>query len=457
MTALIEVETEDFARAARSVYSDVADPLVNVTTRLVGRLRDGAAMAGSDPGGRDWAAAYDRSAAATLGATQDVLNGCYRLSAMFAQTARNYEAADVASTAGVRHAIAAVTARLPDDTAVGLATEVPSAAGGSSSPPGPWGLIADLVGRVWPNGHQDRLRAAARAWRSSADDLWLRSEYVAVAVVPAMGDKLPEFDDMSTVCDAMYLRLRDVANAHHALADACDQLADHLDEVHSAVEAELNSLIEWTAGIELTGALLSVVTLGMAEAPTQAVEGARIARTAARVGALIERFAALASTAARTVAAVVDRVSVVSARVRTVLDVRLSAATVTLAVRVRAVRLSGELGAIGRISGAGSFPDLIAPRLALERKFKHARDFGVTARRGREGFEEFEGALRSFLNKPMVTRIHGVYRGQEVILSYERESMLVVVQTPAGEFISGWRMTPVQFQYVTQRGVLGSD
>lgn len=351
MSTLIALETEDFARAARSVYSDVADPLTAAMARITARLDDCAAMAGTDPGGRHWAGAYDRSAAATLMATQDVLNGCYRLSALFAQTARNYEAAELASTAGGRHSGAAVTIQLPDETVVSLVTSLPTAAAGAAPPPGAWGLIANLVGRVWPNGHQDRLRAAARAWRSSGDDLWLRSEYVAVAVVPALGDHLPELPDMSTVCDAMYMHLRDVAAAHRALADACAQLAGHLDEMHAAVENELISLVEWTAGVEFTGALLSVVTLGAAEAPTQAVEGARIARTAARVGAIIDRFVALAGTAAATAGAVLDRVAVVSARVRALLNVQLSAATVTWAERLRTVHISGELGAIGRLSG----------------------------------------------------------------------------------------------------------
>lgn len=358
MSTLIALETEDFARAARSVYSDVADPLTAAMARITARLDDCAAMAGTDPGGRHWAGAYDRSAAATLMATQDVLNGCYRLSALFAQTARNYEAAELASTAGGHHSGAAVTIQLPDETVVSLVTSLPTAAAGAAPPPGAWGLIANLMGRVWPNGHQDRLRAAARAWRSSGDDLWLRSEYVAVAVVPALGDHLPELPDMSTVCDAMYMHLRDVAAAHRALADACAQLAGHLDEMHAAVENELISLVEWTAGVEFTGALLSVVTLGAAEAPTQAVEGARIARTAARVGAIIDRFVALAGTAAATAGAVLDRVAVVSARVRALLNVQLSAATVTWAERLRTVHISGELGAIGRLSGDAERPTL---------------------------------------------------------------------------------------------------
>jgi hypothetical protein len=456
--SLLELETEDFASASRSIYSDVGDPLTTAAVRVITRLQDCGAMAGSDPAGRDWAAAYDRAAATTLGATQDVINGCFKLSAMFAQTARNYEAADAASTVRARQAIEATTARLPDNCVLGLATQIPTASGGSGGGPSHWGLIADLVGHVWPNGHQDRLRAAADAWTASADDLWQRSEYVAVAAVPAMGHQLPEFDDMSTVCNAMYMHVREVAGAHRSLAEACNQLAHHLDEVHAAVEEELWSLIEWTAAIEATGALASVLTLGAAEVPTQAVEAARIAKTAARVGELIQRFMSLARSAAQTISAVVERAGAVAARMRAVLNVKLSEASVTAAGRFRAVRLTKDQGALGRITSSGQpLPRFVASKAQLESKFKHAPDFGVAEARGRRGFDAFEKAVSDFVARPTTVRVLGTYRGDRVILSYDRESRLVVVQTPAGEFISGWRMRPAQLRYVVREGSLGGD
>ena len=47
------------------------------------------------------------------------------------------------------------------------------------------------------------------------------------------------------------------------------------------------------------------------------------------------------------------------------------------------------------------------------------------------------------------------YRGNPAILNYNPETGLVVVQSPAGQFISGWRLTEVQIANVLQYGKLG--
>jgi hypothetical protein len=366
VTGLLDLETEDLAAASRSVYRDAGDPLADAAMRLTTRLRAGGAMAGSDPSGRAWAASYDRAAAASVAATEDAVNACYKLSTMFARTAQNYAAADAASTPG---GAGARPERLPPDSFVSIVFPLPSAAGGSGSTPMHWGLIDGLVGYVWPDGHQDRLRSAADAWRSCAEAMWAHSEYLAVAAVPALGHHLPESEDMSAVCAAMYEHVREVAHAQFAMASACDDLARHLDEMHSEVEHELWSLVAWTAAIETTGALVSVFTLGLAEAPTQAIEAARIARTAARVGELIQKFVALARAASESVAAVAERAATAASRLRLVLDARASEAGVMTARRLQAVRASGELGAAGRFSGeakrAVTFADKASARTGL--------------------------------------------------------------------------------------------
>ncbi|HEX3336727.1 MAG TPA: colicin D domain-containing protein [Jatrophihabitans sp.] len=461
MTGLLELETDDFADASRSLYWDVGDPLSDAASRLTSRLQESGGMAGTDPAGRDWAASYDGAAAAVIGATQDAVNACYKLAAMFAQTARNYAAADAASTAGGRHDATAATPSLPPDSTVSLPTRVPTAEGATGGPPAHWGLIGGLVGYVWPDGHQDRLRAAAGAWRSCGQTLWWRSEYVAVAAVPALGDRLPEFADMSAVCTSMYQHLREVAHAQLAMADACDELAQHLDEMHSEVEHELWSLVEWTAVIETTGAVASVFTVGLAEAPTQAVEAARIARTAAKVGELIQKFMVLARGAAQSIAATAQRASAAAGRLRAVLDTRLTAAPVQLAdrfpalarlqERVAAVRPNGDAGPVALPRFRTSLPQ-------VEKKFgKHSADFGVTAARGREGFEAFAQALRAFVGRTSVTRVRGYNRGREAVLSFDSSSRLIVIQHPDGSFWTCYRMTQAQLQRVVETGRIGLD
>jgi hypothetical protein len=459
-TALVVLETQDLAAAARTLRLWVGEPVESRVIALSRELEECAGMAGSDPGGTAWAASYDRAATVALQAAADSADAVDRLAQMFAQTARNYEAADAASTADERRLVEAATASLPRfGSSFGLPVCVPpSAAGGSGGGPPGWGLVSGLVGTVWPNGHQDRLRAAAAAWTASADALRRGADDTVSAARLAISDQLPEAADMWTVCHSLGDQLHSLADVHGKLGAACEALAHHLDEVHAAVEGELSSLLEWTGAIQAAGGLISVFTLGTAEAPTQAVEAARVGATASRVAQLIERFAGLARALAQSTAPITDRAMEVSARIRLFLDAKLTEAAVTVVQRYRMVRLSGDAGAIGRIGDeAEGFPSLHLTAEGLEGKFKHAAAFGVATPRGKQGFEDFRMALEDFVRRRSTVRIFGKLRGQRAILNYDVRSRLVLVQKPDGEFWTAWEMTPKQLWYVMERGVLGSD
>jgi hypothetical protein len=98
---------------------------------------------------------------------------------------------------------------------------------------------------------------------------------------------------------------------------------------------------------------------------------------------------------------------------------------------------------------------LTTTRSQIEKKFdKHAADFGITAPRGRAGFDEFEQALRSQIQDPATLHIDGTYRGEPAIINYNPNTGLAVIQKPSGEFVSGWRLSPEQASNVLQRGSL---
>ncbi len=107
------------------------------------------------------------------------------------------------------------------------------------------------------------------------------------------------------------------------------------------------------------------------------------------------------------------------------------------------------------VHNCGGLPDLSASRSQLEAKFKHAGDFGVTESRGAAGFKSYGQAVQDFVQDPATTRFMGTYRGNSAILNYNLVSRLVVIQSPAGDFISGWQMTADQLQNVMQNGSLG--
>jgi len=286
------VETDDFAAAAWALTADGGDPLGDALFTLHVSLSGCAGMAGSDPSGRGWAAGYDAAAGSALLGLRSLVNGCYRLSAMFAQTCRNYAAAEAASVPGA--GMPADVAVLPADCSVSWDVSVPSAAGASAGGPPGWSLIAGLVGRVWPGGHQDRLRAAAAAWRRAAGAVDRAGARIRDAPDVLAVDRLPEQADIESVCLAVSESAARLVTAMEQAARSCDQLATELDRVHSEVAHELVSLVEQSAVIEGVGAFLGALSFGAAEAPTQVVEGARLETIALRVAELIDAFAAAA-------------------------------------------------------------------------------------------------------------------------------------------------------------------
>ncbi|WP_375481770.1 hypothetical protein [uncultured Jatrophihabitans sp.] len=363
-------------------------------------------MAGDDPAGTQWAASYDRVAPSAIQAAEDVINACFRVSAMLGATARNYANAELASTPrghrGDPH-IAAAVATLPDDERIGLPTSIPSAsagAGGADLPFG-WHFIAHhLGGYVWPNGHQDRLRAAAAAWRASASAL---EGHVTAATFVDLGplvDRLPEGSDIATVCMALGDHLHDVATVHRGLARACSELAGHIDHAHSRIEAELRSLVEWTAGIEVAGAVASVFSFGTAEAPTQAGEAARIATTVARVVGILRDFVAAARVVLAEIAPLEGVVAGVRSAVAWLKELRIVEIEVAGVPGLRGYQVmriertgsetastaevaTGEEGAISKLASeantAGTGVAHWRDPATLGRHFRsHARDFGCS-------------------------------------------------------------------------------
>jgi hypothetical protein len=349
--ALIAVETEDFAAAVRTLDVELAEPLTRALNRLTNSLDASAAMAGDDAGGQDWAHSYDRATAGALNAGQAVANAVTGLAVMFVQTARNYAAADAASDAATRGRVDVALATVPCISDYQLPWCVPpSAAGGSGGPPHGWGFVEHLVGYVWPNGDPGRLWAAAGAWRGCAQVLSSGQCVVGAAVGRAVVDHIPEADDMTLVCSGLQSQLGEAAAPFDSMAAACDELARHIDDAHNAVEDELISLLEWSAGIEGVGALVSMFSFGAAEAPAQVVEAGRIAKTAANIAAIIERFLAAARALARSVLRLAEQADRLAAAQVGLIGLRLSDVVVTTVSTLPATIKMRELVALRRLA-----------------------------------------------------------------------------------------------------------
>jgi hypothetical protein len=90
----------------------------------------------------------------------------------------------------------------------------------------------------------------------------------------------------------------------------------------------------------------------------------------------------------------------------------------------------------------------------LQAKFKHAPDFGVTGNYSKAKAAEFSQAIHRHVNSPGVRSIQGTYHRQPVTHFLDPSSGLDVLVDSAGNFISGWRLSPAQLQNVLSHGGL---
>lgn len=323
----IDVEPDVFDAASKVFGTAVAVQLTKAVTGLVHGLGTTGEMAGNDPGGIKWASAYDQAASVTVAGMTDLANASYKLAAMLELTGFNHGMAEGASNPLSTTPTPADTTKYPAPSTLNGDYRPPSAKGGSGRPPDGWSLIQHLVGYVWPNGHQDKLRTAAQAWTAAANTLNGAAGEIPSAVHAVQSQKSPEVDDAVTVCQAMQQHVDDIAGTCRNLASASGAFADQIDKAHKEVEDELKSLLAWTVGIEAGGALLGAFTFGIGEGAAQIAEGTRVAATAGRVGTIIARLVEAATTAGESVGNLITKVVDVAQRLKAVLGTRLARTT----------------------------------------------------------------------------------------------------------------------------------
>ncbi|HEX8576646.1 MAG TPA: colicin D domain-containing protein [Flavobacterium sp.] len=90
----------------------------------------------------------------------------------------------------------------------------------------------------------------------------------------------------------------------------------------------------------------------------------------------------------------------------------------------------------------------------LQAKFKHASDFGVEGNYNKANLAKFDSAIDQHMNSADIRIINGTYRGQSVIHYLNPNNGLNVITTPSGQFLSGWKLNPLQLENVLNRGSL---
>jgi RHS repeat-associated protein len=114
------------------------------------------------------------------------------------------------------------------------------------------------------------------------------------------------------------------------------------------------------------------------------------------------------------------------------------------------------LGTASRVSNSANAFSKVAPATAkqLQKKFKHAEDFGVSGNYNTANAKKFNEAIQGHLNSSGVKEISGSYRGNPVTFHTNPNTGLTVIQNPNGSFLSGWKLNPQQLQHVLKDGKL---
>ncbi|WP_188543644.1 colicin D domain-containing protein [Rhodococcoides trifolii] len=393
-------------------------------------------MAGSYDEAEAWALSYDGRAVETVDTIRALAEALHHYGEVLIQLGFNHATADYDAARGLGPEVGEPPVKPPAPSSPGFVCWIPlpSAGGDGGLLDSGLGLV-ETIGITVPDGDTGRLDGAAQSWRAIASE-------PALSTLPSELSKLattfqditaPETEFIDNDLRTMQGTADDVLSALTELASSCDEHRQALDELRSRLLNELSGLAD-----ELLKELAITAALGVAASLVTFGIGA-VAATA-RAASVAARFAQ---------------------PLRRIIEVWKSAKNLGRGVgRERDLRRrQSELERIKEIGsrnvGAPVTVPLSTTRAQIEKKFKHADDFGVTEPRGNAGFDAFERAVQDHVRDPSTLHIDGTYRGDGAILNYNESTGLVVVQTPSGEFVSGWRLTQMQRSNVLNTGRLG--
>ena len=278
--------------------------------RLARELAGYAAMAGDDSTSGEFAASYDDAAQQAVHALADLVASFAGLGRITQTSVTNHRAADARSVIGGSQVYQG--GPLPAGGCVEvLPSSPPSSLGGDAPvlPPHVGWILDHVAGFVWPGADTDRLRAAARTWRTAAESLDIVAIYCDAAVRALWDERSPEIPLAVDATHELRAHVRDLAAHFVALGSACEAYADQVDDTrHRTLE-----LAEWLLEQVVEGVVISVaigaVTGGAGAAAGLAAVAARVAAASPKFLRLLEELRALVATASAGLRATREAVS----------------------------------------------------------------------------------------------------------------------------------------------------
>lgn len=300
-TGPIDVTPSDLNEAA-TTFAGGQTRLDGIADALGNALQAAAGMAGDDKYGNQFAKSYDPAVKALFRTLSAAVRAIGQSADGLVRTANNYLKADHHSNPRAGKGVPKLFPwpMVIDDV---MYPEPPSAIGGGSNhwpPP---------IDKYWANGHQDKLRAAAAAFRTAATDInslgtSLHLQVQAITDVNCSGAIIAMAGFWGKIWHSSDPGgMAPLSTAHLActkLASVCEKFAHAIDQAHSEFE---HKVTEAGIAIGLTtaiGVLGTVFTLGGSDAGAVALDAGEAAALFASVDGILD--AAMADYAAEGVA-----------------------------------------------------------------------------------------------------------------------------------------------------------
>ena len=335
-------------------------------------LSEQSGMAGTDTAAKSFAAAYDPASRDLYTAIVNLGTACTNAGLMLGATAQNHNDENAAAAGQAPPDIGYVPAPTTYNTSPGAS--LPGTSGDPSPGPWWWDLISSYVqGKLWPNGHQARLRKTADAWHTFAQSLTANLDYGFYPALELL--RKQDSEDIGSaliLCEDMYTSVFDVQINAETLHSVCSDHAQNIDDAHEAIEEAAFEIIASSVIIWGIGALLAPETGGTSLGGSGLVDAAVLGRIGANIARIIEGFegAALATAgAAAGPAAAGVRVAAAMARISQLPVTRIAAVSAT----GNAARITTEEQAeLTRIANETDYKKYVDGKTA---KGQPARDF----------------------------------------------------------------------------------
>lgn len=336
-------------------------------------LSDMLGMAGTDTAAQSFAGAYDPAARDLFAAIGKLGEGATKIGLVLGASAHNHNDANAAAA----HRPAPDIGSMPGQELTGTVTaSLPNSAGDPSPGPWWWKIIAAYVqGKVWPNGHQDKLRKAADAWDDFAQDATNQAEGFYQGLQTLQNQDSEDIDAGLLLSTDAYQNLFAVAQNAKTLAQVCRDHAQHIDDAHSQIEEAAAEIIIETGLIWAAGALLTAFTGGGSDAAAGALSATNLTRIGANIARIITGFeGAAAATAAGAIRVAPAAAGITTAMTKAAaLPVTRIAAT---AAGANAARLSAqEQAELSRLANQRDYEKYIAGKKAEGKPYRSFEDY----------------------------------------------------------------------------------